>query len=401
MLESWRWFGSNDPVSLDDIRQTGAQNVVTALHHIPIGDIWTISEIKRHQSVVNNIERHRSSLHWSLVESIPVHESIKLGRKDCQTYIGNWITSMENLAKCGIKTICYNFMPVIDWTRTDLKYQLPNGSLALCFDHREFSAFDLYILQRPGAKEEYSDSEIKEAKIIFNNMSQAHRDRLTSNIICGLPGGMSGSYDLKNLSSALANYQNISHAELRENLHYFLSQVVPSAEESGVKLALHPDDPPRNLLGLPRIASTKNDLDAIFSREPSPANGLTLCVGSLGSRFDNDVASIAKTYATRIYFAHLRTVKIDRADNKSFYQSNHLEGDVNMIQILKILLQEERRRSNDHDTNEHEILFRPDHGHQMMDDIGKIVNPGYSAIGRLRGLAELRGAIRALSEELL
>ncbi|MAA54076.1 MAG: mannonate dehydratase [Porticoccaceae bacterium] len=401
MLESWRWFGSNDPVSLDDIRQTGAQNVVTALHHIPIGDIWTISEIKRHQSVVNNIERHRSSLHWSLVESIPVHESIKLGRKDCQTYIGNWITSMENLAKCGIKTICYNFMPVIDWTRTDLKYQLPNGSLALCFDHREFSAFDLYILQRPGAKEEYSDSEIKEAKIIFNNMSQAHRDRLTSNIICGLPGGMSGSYDLKNLSSALANYQNISHAELRENLHYFLSQVVPSAEESGVKLALHPDDPPRNLLGLPRIASTKNDLDAIFSREPSPANGLTLCVGSLGSRFDNDVASIAKTYATRIYFAHLRTVKIDRADNKSFYESNHLEGDVNMIQILKILLQEERRRSNDHDTNEHEILFRPDHGHQMMDDIGKIVNPGYSAIGRLRGLAELRGAIRALSEELL
>ena len=401
MLESWRWFGSNDPVSLDDIRQTGAQNVVTALHHIPIGDIWTISEIKRHQSVINNIERHRSSLHWSLVESIPVHESIKLGRKDCQTYIGNWITSMENLAKCGIKTICYNFMPVIDWTRTDLKYQLPNGSLALCFDHREFSAFDLYILQRPGAKEEYSDSEIKEAKIIFNNMSQAHRDRLTSNIVCGLPGGMSGSYDLKNLSSALANYQNISHAELRENLFYFLSQVVPSAEESGVKLALHPDDPPRNLLGLPRIASTKNDLDAIFSREPSPANGLTLCVGSLGSRFDNDVASIAKTHATRTYFAHLRTVKIDRADNKSFYESNHLEGDVNMIQILKILLNEERRRSNDHDTNEHEILFRPDHGHQMMDDFGKIVNPGYSAIGRLRGLAELRGAIRALSEELL
>ncbi len=400
MLESWRWFGSNDPVSLDDIRQTGAQNVVTALHHIPIGDIWTISEIKRHQSVINNIERHRSSLHWSLVESIPVHESIKLGRKDCQTYIGNWITSMENLAKCGIKTICYNFMPVIDWTRTDLKYQLPNGSLALCFDHREFSAFDLYILQRPGAKEEYSDSEIKEAKIIFNNMSQAHRDRLTSNIVCGLPG-VSGSYDLKNLSSALANYQNISHAELRENLFYFLSQVVPSAEESGVKLALHPDDPPRNLLGLPRIVSTKNDLDAIFSREPSPANGLTLCVGSLGSRFDNDVASIAKTHATRTYFAHLRTVKIDRADNKSFYESNHLEGDVNMIQILKILLNEERRRSNDHDTNEHEILFRPDHGHQMMDDFGKIVNPGYSAIGRLRGLAELRGAIRALSEELL
>ena len=401
MLESWRWFGSNDPVSLDDIRQTGAQNVVTALHHLPIGEIWTIGAIRRHQSFINNIERNRSSLHWSLVESIPVHESIKLGRKDCQTYIGNWITSMENLAKCGIKTICYNFMPVIDWTRTDLNYQLPNGSFALRFDQKEFTAFDLYILQRPSAKDEHSDSEIKEAKTIFNNMSQTQRDQLTSNIICGLPGGMSGSYDLESFSSALANYQNISHAQLRENLHNFLSQVVPRAEESGVKLALHPDDPPLNLLGLPRIVSTKNDLDAIFSREPSPANGLTLCVGSLGSRLDNDVVSIAKTYATRTYFAHLRTVKIDRADNKSFYESNHLEGDVNMIQILKILLNEEKRRSNDHNTSEHEILFRPDHGHQMMDDIGKIVNPGYSAIGRLKGLAELRGAIRALSEELL
>ena len=400
MLESWRWFGPNDPVSLDDVRQTGAKNVVSALHDVPIGEVWTISKIKSHQSLINKFNRNSSPLNWSVIESIPLHEDIKLGRKNSQIYIHNWITSMENAAKSGIKTICYNFMPVIDWTRTDLNLHLPNGAFALSFDYKKFSAFDLFILQRPNARDEYSDSEIDEARETFDNMPQDQRDQLTSNIIRGLPGGISGGHDLKDFSSALANYQNVSSADLRENLHNFISQVIPRAELAGVKLAIHPDDPPRTLFGLPRIISTQNDLEELFSREPSPANGLTLCVGSLGSRRDNDVVSIATRYANRTYFAHLRAVKLDRDDNTSFFEANHLDGDVNMIKILRILLNEERRRRLDDQNNKNEIFFRPDHGHQMMDDIGKKINPGYSAIGRLKGLAELRGAIRALADEL-
>jgi mannonate dehydratase len=397
MRESWRWFGPTDPVSLDDIRQTGATDIVSALHTVPTGEVWEISAIKAYKSIIEAGNADNSPLLWTVVESIPVHEDIKLGRKDCQEYINNWITSMENLAHCGVKTICYNFMPVIDWTRTDLEYQLESGAYALRFDQNKFAAFDLFILQRPHAKIDYSETEIKQAEAAYQSMSIEEQDQLTRNIIAGLPGKMTDAYTLENFREALAQYQDITHKELRQNLYAFLSQVLPKAEAAGVKLAIHPDDPPRDMLGLPRVICTAEDLDKLFSDQPSPANGITLCVGTYGSRPDNDLPDMARRFGSRIHFAHLRGVSRDVDEQRSFYEASHLDSDIDMVSVIRELLIEEDKRVKAGNSVESEIFIRPDHGHKMMDDIAKTVNPGYSAIGRLKGLAEIRGVIRAMS----
>lgn len=397
MRESWRWFGPDDPINLDDIRQTGATDIVSALHSVPTGEVWTIDAIGKHKALIESRNSELSPLIWSVVESIPVHEDIKLGKEGCQIYINNWITSMENLARCGIKTICYNFMPVIDWTRTDLQYQLSSGAYALRFDQRKFAAFDLFILQRANAESDYSEAELIEAKEIYTLMQLEERDRLTHNIIAGLPGKMTDSYTLEDFRKALAQYQHISHKELRENLYAFLAQVSLKAEAIGVRLAIHPDDPPRDMFGLPRVICTAEDLDKLFVDQPSPANGITLCVGTYGSRPDNDLPDMARRFGSRIHFAHLRGVSRDPDEQRSFYEASHLDSDIDMVSVIRELLTEEQKRLQANGGTGTEIFIRPDHGHQMMGDIGKTVNPGYSGIGRLKGLAEVRGVIRALS----
>jgi mannonate dehydratase len=396
--ESWRWFGPNDPVTIDDIRQTGATDVVSALHDVATGEVWTLPAIRRHQALIEDCPAGLTPLRWSVVESIPVHEKIKLAQPGHQRYIDNWIASMENLASCGIKTICYNFMPVIDWTRTDLSYRLPSGAYALRFDQDKFAAFDLFILQRDNASADYSSAEIARAESIFAAMSAAERTALTNNIIAGLPGKMTAAYSLDDFRAMLANYREVSRETLRNNLCAFLSQVLPHAERLGVKLAIHPDDPPRDMLGLPRIICTADDLQWLFAALPSPANGITLCVGTYASRPDNDLPAMAELFGARIHFSHLRGVSRDPDEQRSFYEASHLDSDVDMVAVIRALLMEERRRNNGDGTAE-AIFFRPDHGHQMMDDIHKTVNPGYSGIGRLKGLAEVRGVIRALSDQ--
>ena len=391
MRESWRWFGPNDPVSLDDIRQTGATDIVTALHHIPTGEVWTQQQIETRQQQIETTRPGQSPLKWSVVESIPVHEDIKLGKPGCGQYIDNWIESLKNLAVCGINTICYNFMPVIDWTRTELRYQLPSGAYALRFDFIDFAAFDLFILQREGAERDYSDSEQQQAQTAFAAMSDENKERITRNIIAGLPGRMTDSYGLDDFRKALDQYRDIDHDRLRQNLVAFLQPVLAAAEQLGVNLAIHPDDPPWAMFGLPRIICTLDDLDKLFARLPSPANGITLCVGTYGSRADNDLPQMARQYGERIHFAHLRGVSRDPDQPRSFYEANHLDSDVDMVQVIKELLKTDRLRPDNS-----KIYIRPDHGHQMMDDIGKTVNPGYSGIGRLRGLSEIRGVIHAL-----
>ncbi|GAC03149.1 mannonate dehydratase [Paraglaciecola chathamensis] len=396
MRESWRWFGPNDPVTIDEIRQTGATDVVSALHTIATGEVWDIDAIRQHKALIEECEPGLAPLTWSVVESIPVHEDIKLARPGHEKYVQNWITSMENLAKCGIKTICYNFMPVIDWTRTDLNFKLPSGAYALRFDQKKFAAFDLFILQRENAEAEYTADEIDEAKAIFADMSEEEKTKLTNNIIAGLPGKMTDSYGLDDFRNMLANYKDVSSDVLRKNLFAFLSSVLPQAEALGVKLAIHPDDPPRDMLGLPRIICTADDLNILFDALPSPSNGITLCVGTYSSRPDNDLPAMAKQFGPRIHFSHLRGVSRDPSEQRSFFEASHLDSDIDMIQVVKALLDEETRRSAS-SPDEQGIFIRPDHGHQMMGDIGKAVNPGYSGIGRMKGLAEVRGVIRALS----
>lgn len=399
MRESWRWFGPNDPVSINDIRQTGATDIVSALHSIPTGEVWSLAAIEEHQALIESGNTEFSPLTWSVVESIPVHEDVKLGRPGCQVYIDNWIASMVNLASCGIKTICYNFMPVIDWTRTDLGYRLSSGVYALRFDQKKFAAFDLFILCREDAAKDYSDAEISEAQAVFAQMDNEERGQLTRNIIAGLPGRMTDSYGLEDFKKALEQYKDIGHDELRKNLYEFLARVLPRAEELGVKLAIHPDDPPRDMLGLPRVICTADDLDRLFDDQPNPANGITLCVGTYGSRPDNDLPAMARRFGSRIHFAHLRGVSRDADEQRSFYEASHLDSDIDMVSVIRELLNEERKRANATEDDLADIFIRPDHGHQMMDDIGKTVNPGYSGIGRLKGLAEVRGVIRALSAD--
>ncbi len=390
MRESWRWFGPNDPVSLAEIRQTGATDIVSALHDIPIGEAWPRERISQHRALIEAGNVDGSELHWTVVESIPVHDSIKLAEAGHEAYVDAWIQSMRNLAAEGIRTICYNFMPVIDWTRTDLRYQLPNGVYALRFDQDRFAAFDLFILQREGAKDDYTSGEIARAKTVFDAMSKDDIDALTQTIIAGLPGKMTDAYSLSDFRTALARYAHIDHGALRGNLVAFLERVLPVAEELDMRLAIHPDDPPWDMFGLPRVICTPADLDKLFASAPSASNGITLCVGTFGSRPDNDLPQMAHDYREHIHFAHLRGVSRDPAEPRTFIEANHLDSDIDMIEVIRNLLENEQ-------ATQREIFVRPDHGHLMLSDISKTTNPGYSAIGRMKGLAEIRGVIRALS----
>ena len=389
MEHTWRWYGPNDPVSLDDARQAGATGIVTALHHIPNGEVWPVEEIKARQALLAE-----KGLVWSVVESIPVHESIKTQRGDFQRYIANYQQSLRNLGACGIDTVCYNFMPVLDWTRTDLAWTLPDGAKALRFDAVAFAAFELHILQRPGASADYSTTEQQAAADYFAAMSDEAKATLTRNIIAGLPGAEEG-YTLEQFLVQLAQYDGIDKAQLREHMATFLRAIVPVAEEAGIVLAVHPDDPPRPILGLPRIVSTAEDMQWLKETVDSVHNGFTFCTGSYGVRADNNLVEMAQTYADRIHFAHLRAT-LREANPASFHEAAHLAGDVDMVGVVRVILAEEQRRRQQ--GNLRAIPMRPDHGHQMLDDLHKKTNPGYSAIGRLKGLAEVRGVEVALKQ---
>ncbi|MET4386195.1 mannonate dehydratase [Bradyrhizobium sp. F1.4.3] len=392
MLQGWRWYGPDDPVSLDDVRQAGATDIVSALHQVPIGEAWTRRAVEERKNFIENGQPGRSQLTWSVVESIPIPDDVKrLGAKATRS-IEAWIASLEAVAASGIKIICYNFMPVVDWCRTDLEWELPNGARAMRFDQDRFAAFELHILKRSAAAQEYSPEQRARAKKLIEKMSQADIDYLIMVIASALPGSTTEPMTIPQFRDRLETYRDITPKILRQHLAEFLDRVAPVAEQLGVSLTLHPDDPPRPLFGLPRVASTADDYQALFDAVPSKANGICLCTGSLGVRAENNLPAMAERFGPRIAFAHLRATKRE-ADGLSFYESDHLDGDVDMVAVLKALLMENARRSPDK-----QIVFRPDHGHRMLDDLAapKRTNPGYTAIGRLRGLAELRGAIRAI-----
>jgi len=386
MKHTWRWFGPADPITLAEVRQTGATGVVSALHHVPNGTAWSVDEI-----MARRTEIEAAGLEWSVVESVPVHEHVKTGGPLRDEAVDAYQQTLRNLAACGLDVVCYNFMPVLDWTRTDLAYPMPDGALALRFDATALAAFELFELRRDGAAEEYPDAEVERASRLHATLDVDDRARLRATILAGLPGAEE-HYDLDRFRVALSTYDDVSAETLRGNLAAFLRDVVPVADEVGVRLAVHPDDPPRPMFGLPRVVSTARDAQQVLDSVPSSSNGLTMCVGSYGSRPDNDVVEMAGRFAQDIHFAHLRSVLLD-PDGSSFTEAPHLDGDADMVAVVTALVEEEERRGA-------QIPMRPDHGHVLLDDARRVTNPGYSLVGRLRGLAELRGVERAVRRSL-
>ena len=388
MKESFRWYGPQDAVPLSAIRQAGATTIVSALHDVPNGAVWSVDAIKRLQTLIQN-----AGLKWAVVESVPIHEDIKQRIGDYERYIENYKTTLKNLASCGIYTVCYNFMPVLDWTRTHLYKTLADGSTALSFEIDALRAFDLYVVKRNRATEDYSSPQIEAAKRYYESLEEIEVKSLTNSIIAGLPGAEEG-YTMEEFNQRIEAYSHLDQDTLRSHLVQFLAAVIPTAEACNVKLCIHPDDPPHSLFGIPRVVSTASDIEALFSAVPSLNNGLTFCTGSFGVRADNDLLEMIINHAERIHFLHFRSTQRDEKGN--FFEANHLEGDVDMYAMVKAALQEEKRRKAI-GRIDWEIPMRPDHGHQMLDDLNKTTNPGYSAIGRLRGLAELRGLALGIS----